>query len=172
MMKQMNTRPLTEGRVRLQRATLEDCVDIHHMQAEAFRALLAKYQDHRTNPGAEPLALIVQRMKQDCTHYYLILVDNHRAGAVRVVRLHDAAYRIAPMFILPTHQGNGYAQQVLTVLESLYPQATHWELDTIKEEEKLCYLYEKMGYQRTGKEDSLQDGMAVVYYAKEIQHTN
>ena len=33
-------------------------------------------------------------------------------------------------------------------------------------------FYEKMGYQRTGKEESLQNGMTVVYYAKETQHTN
>ena len=169
MMKQMNTKPLTMGRVRLQRATLEDCVDIHHMQAEAFRALLTKYQDHRRNPGAKPLARIVERMKQDCTHYYLILVDNHSAGAVRVVRLHDAAYRIAPMFILPSHQGNGYAQQALSVLESIYPKATHWELDTIKEEEKLCYLYEKMGYQKTGEIVWIQEEMALVFYIKTIE---
>ena len=51
-------------------------------------------------------------------------------------------------------------------VEALYPQANSWELDTIKEEAKLCHLYEKMGYKRTGKEEALQDNMVIVYYSK------
>ena len=44
-----------------------------------------------------------------------------------------------------------------------------WELDTILQEKKLCYLYEKMGYQKTGKTEKIKDGMDLVYYAKEKQ---
>jgi hypothetical protein len=48
----------------------------------------------------------------------------------------------------------------------LYPQAEGWQLDTIKGETKLCHLYEKIGYKRTGKEEVLQDNITIVYYAK------
>jgi GNAT superfamily N-acetyltransferase len=70
------------------------------------------------------------------------------------------------MFILPEFQGQGFAQQAIKAAEALYPQAEGWQLDTIKEERKLCHLYEKMGYKRTGKEEVLQDNMTIVYFAK------
>lgn len=51
-------------------------------------------------------------------------------------------------------------------MEALYPEAAHWELDTIKQEPKLCHLYEKLGYRQTGKEEELQPGMTIVFYEK------
>jgi len=50
-------------------------------------------------------------MKQDQTDYYLIVFENKKIGAIRVVKLSTEEYRIAPMFILPEYQGNGYAKQ-------------------------------------------------------------
>lgn len=52
-------------------------------------------------------------------------------------------------------------------LEEMYPQAEAWRLDTIKEEAKLCHLYEKLGYRRTGQEEVLQPGMTIAYYEKQ-----
>ncbi len=49
---------------------------------------------------------------------------------------------------------------------TLYLAAARWALDTIKQEPKLRYLYEKMGYRPTGEERRLKDGMDLVYYAK------
>jgi len=71
------------------------------------------------------------------------------------------------MFILPQFQNNGYAQEAITAIESLYSDTKIWELDTIKQEEKLCYLYEKMGFTRTGKERALQPGMTLIDYSKQ-----
>lgn len=50
--------------------------------------------------------------------------------------------------------------------ELLYPEAKHWELDKIKQETKLCHLYEKMGYKKTGKELSIKDKITLVFYKK------
>ena len=68
--------------------------------------------------------------------------------------------------MLPEYQGFGYAQKAITIAESLYPAAEKWELDTILQEEKLCYLYEKMGYEKTGQIIRIKDGMDIVFYAK------
>ncbi len=105
-------------------------------------------------------------MKQGFTDYYFIQFNNENIGAIRIVRLQEHIFRISPMFILPEFQGKGLAQQTINAIEALYPQAEGWQLDTIKEETKLCHLYEKMGYKRTGKEEVLQDNMTIVYYAK------
>ena len=154
--------------ITLKTAVMADCEEIHDMQIKAFSALFDKYRDVNTSPAAESLEKITERMEQDFTDYYLILLNETKIGAIRVVRLENQLCRISPMFILPEYQGKGYAQQVIMLAESLYPKAKQWTLDTIKQEEILCYLYEKMGYFPTGKEEKIQDGMDIVYYAKPV----
>ena len=58
------------------------------------------------------------------------------------------------------------AQETLYEIEKIYPQTVHWTLDTIKEEAKLCHLYEKMGYRTTGQEECIQQNMTIVFYEK------
>lgn len=72
------------------------------------------------------------------------------------------------MFILPENQGNGYAKRILRQVECLYPEVKIWKLDTIKQENKLCHLYESMGYKLTGNEEKITEYMTIVYYQKEL----
>ncbi len=136
------------------------------MQVESFRLLLGKYHDVDSNPGAEPLSRVVDRMRQPFTDYYLILLDDVEIGAIRVVRRSDDMCRVSPIFILPAYQANGYAQQAMLLAEEFYSNATLWQLDTILQEQKLCYLYEKLGYRKTGEQHNLQPGMDIVFYEK------
>lgn len=154
--------------ISLRKANIEDCAEIHALQIKSFASLLEKYRDTATNPGAEPLERIVQRMEQPHTDYYFIRLDGENIGAIRIVRLDDTACRIAPVFLLPTFQNKGFAQQAISLAEALYPAAARWELDTIKQESKLCHLYEKLGYRQTGKEEVLQPGMTIVFYEKRV----
>ena len=154
--------------VKLIKAGFQDCEQIHAMQVKAFAELLEKYCDTATNPGAESLEKVAARMAQDTTDYYFILTGDSPVGVVRVQRLPEDVYRISPIFILPAFQGRGYAQAAMCALEELYPQAAAWRLDTIKEEPRLCRLYEKLGYRQTGREEVLQPGMTIVYYEKTL----
>jgi hypothetical protein len=40
-------------------------------------------------------------------------------------------------------------------------------LDTILQEAGNCYLYEKLGYKKTGKTEKINDKMDIVYYEKD-----
>jgi RimJ/RimL family protein N-acetyltransferase len=150
----------------LNKAQLNDCDEIYNMQIHAFSSLLEKYKDYKTNPGAESVQKIIDRMNQKFTDYYIIKLEDKNIGAIRIVRLHHNRCRISPIFILPEFQGKGYAQKAIKEVEKIYPHAKGWELDTIKQEAKLCHLYEKLGYKSTGKEESLQDNMTIVFYSK------
>lgn len=153
--------------VALRKALEKDCALIHDLQVRSFAPLLEKYQDHETNPAAEPVDRIVQRFAQPFTDYYFICVGEKQIGAMRICNFGDWC-RLSPICILPEFQGHGYAQQAMVLAESIYPQAIRWELDTILQEEKLCYLYEKIGYRKTGKYQHLKDGMDLVFYRKEM----
>lgn len=152
--------------IKLKKANLSNCEEIHALQVKSFQALLDKYNDITTNPAAEPIEIIIEKMNQEFTDYYFIQLQNINIGAIRIVRLDNNVFRISPMFILPEFQGNGYAKSAIKEAEALYPQAKVWQLDTIKEEPKLCHLYEKMGYKRTDKEEKLKENMTIVFYVK------
>lgn len=152
--------------ISLVKAGVHDCNEIHQMQIVSFKELLDKYQDVKTNSGAEPITYIVRRMEQECNDYYFITLDGHHIGVIRILSLDNNRSRIAPMFMLPKFQGKGYAQQVIQQVEHLYPSTKVWELDTIKQERKLCHLYEKIWYLPTGKEEIIQEEMTIIFYEK------
>lgn len=156
-----------EYEISLRKATLEDAQSLHEMQVCAFRGLLEKYRDYSTNPAAEPLEKTKRRLEDSHTDYYFILLGETKIGAIRIWRA-ERSCRISPVYILPKYQGRGYAQKAISLAEQRYPEISRWNLDTIKEEEKLCYLYEKLGYRQTGEESKVQPGLTLTEYEKII----
>jgi len=152
--------------IKLIKANEEDCIELHSLQIAAFADMLSRYKDYKTSPGAEQVDKIIERMKQDNTDYYFINLYGENIGGIRIVRKEGDICRISPMFVLPQYQNKGYAQEAIQIVENLYNNAKGWELDTIKQEEKLCHLYEKMGYIKTGTEIELQPGMTLLDYKK------
>lgn len=51
----------------------------------------------------------------------------------------------------------------------MYNDARYWELDTILQEQGNCYLYEKLGYRRTGEIKQINDEMTIVSYEKHLK---
>lgn len=152
--------------IKLIRATIEDSKELWQMQLESFQSLLDKYQDYDTNPASEPIDKIINRLKQEETYYYFICMDDAKVGAIRVIDFKSAGNkRISPIFILPQYQNKGIAQIAMQLCEQLHG-SENWELDTILQEEGNCYLYEKMGYHRTGKTVAINDKLTLVFYEK------
>ncbi|MBE5953921.1 MAG: GNAT family N-acetyltransferase [Lachnospiraceae bacterium] len=152
--------------IKLIRATIEDSKELWQMQLESFQSLLDKYQDYDTNPASEPIDKIIYRLKQEETYYYFICMDDAKVGAIRVIDFKsDGNKRISPIFILPQYQNKGIAQIAMQLCEQLHG-SENWELDTILQEEGNCYLYEKMGYHRTGKTVAINDKLTLVFYEK------
>lgn len=153
--------------IKLIRAGVADAREIHAMQLEAFRELLDRYQDFDTSPGCEAVEKVEARLRQDFTYYYFICRDDRKVGAIRVVDKQEEGKnkRLSPIFILPRFRGQGIAQKAIRLCEEIHG-ADKWELDTILQEEKNCYLYEKMGYVRTGETRAVNDRLTLVFYTK------
>ena len=151
--------------ITLNKAKREDCPLLHRLQVTSFLPLLEKYRDHETNPAAESLDRILERFAQPYTTYYLIRNTDQFVGMLRVCDYGDHCL-LSPICILPEFQGRGYATEAVMAMEKRYPNAKSWELDTILQERKLCCLYEKLGYVRTGEYRHIKDGMDLVYYRK------
>lgn len=138
------------------------------MQVKSFSALYETYQDAETSPATETVDRIRQRLMQPFTRYYWIVAEAEKVGAIRVVDhgTPERAKRISPIFILPAFRNRGYAQEAIRLVEAIHG-STGWELDTILEEPGNCYLYEKLGYKRTGKLQPVNERMTLVFYRKE-----
>lgn len=152
--------------MRLVRANVSDCEKIWSLQIEAFADLLAKYQDYETSPGNEPKENIQAKLLDEFTFFYFIYLEDEIAGAVRVVDRKDGdRKRIAPIFIMKKFRNRGLAQKTFEEIERIHG-INHWMLDTILQEAGNCYLYEKLGYKRTGKIEHINERMDIVYYEK------
>ncbi len=148
-------------------AEKEDIAEIWKMQVEAFQELLDRYQDYDTNPAAEGVDRIRERYDQPDSVYYFIVDGHERVGVIRVIDKKDGSRkRISPIWIMPAYQGRGYAQQAIRKAEELHG-SKNWSLDTILQEKGNLYLYEKMGYHKTGKVEHINDRMDIVFYEKE-----
>ena len=152
---------------RLEKATEVDAEAIWDMQVKAFAPLLEKYRDYDTNPANEKIDRVTARINHPNGGFYKIVYGDMLAGAICTYwKGSETEYWISPMFISPEFQGKGIAQAALRIIESMFPQAATWELWTIREEERNCHLYEKMGYRPLGDERILNEKASLVHYIK------
>ena len=157
--------------IELKLITREDAECLHKLQIEAFMPLYEKYQDDATSPAKESLETLTKKIVEDNSDFYFILFNGEKAGAVRVKwhnggKVYENVNWISPIFIVSRFQNKGIASNVIKQLFTIYPNIIEWRLDTIKQEEKNCYLYEKCGFVRTGDETVVNENMTLVDYVK------
>ncbi|EJQ51868.1 acetyltransferase [Bacillus wiedmannii] len=154
--------------ITLEKATEIDAAVLFQMQIDSFRPLLNKYKDYETNPANESIEKTILRINNPSNNFYKMIIDSKLVGAICISQK-ERPYKfwISPMFIHPNYQGKGIAQKVLILIEKMFPKARSFELATILEEERNCFLYEKMGYKRTEVIKKLNDKTTLIYYKKE-----
>jgi hypothetical protein len=96
---------------------------------------------------------------------YWIECDNKKVGEL-LLGFKDDYILVARIFILKKYQNKGIAQKALIIAENMFPKNKVWRLDTIKQENKNCYLYEKLGYKPTGNENIINKRMTIIDYEK------
>ena len=154
--------------MKLVKADKSDLETILQMQTEEFLPMLQKYRDYETSPANEKYEDILFRFNQPQTTYYFIEVNSQKVGVIRIVDFKDESTRkrISPIFIMSEYRNKGYAQQAIAEAERLHG-AENWSLDTILQEEGNCYLYEKLGYRKTGRTEKINYRLTLVFYEKD-----
>lgn len=155
---------MIQSKISLRKATAEDAEELFELQRKVFTTLYVKYEDHKTTPVNQTFERFEERLKTG--DLFKITLENSLVGSVHVYPKSPGVMQLHMINILDEFQGKGIAQQVMMRIESLYPEAKSWELDTILEEKRNCYLYEKMGYVKTGDKWKVNDKMTLVHYVK------
>lgn len=157
--------------IELEKATVEQAEKWLELQKEAYAPLLEKYQDYETSPATETLERVIERMRAPQRDHFFITKDGEFVGGVRTARWAGIPrYHLGGIFILPRFQGLGIGQIAMRLVEALYPEANSWELDTILQEKRNLYFYEKLGYRREGEENAINDKLTLVFYKKILKH--
>ena len=152
--------------IKLVRIGVNDAEKLWTMQVQAFQKLLDKYQDLETNPANETKEKIKTKLLQKQTFFYYVYEGNDIVGAIRVIDKKDGSRkRVAPVFIMEKFHNKGWAQKAFCEIERIHGKG-NWELDTIFQEKGNCYLYEKLGYTKTGEIDRINDKMDIIHYIK------
>lgn len=155
---------MIQSKISLRKATAADAEGLFELQRKVFKPLYEKYEDHETTPANQTFERFEERLKTG--DFFKITLENSLVGSVHVYPKSPGVMRLHMINILDEFQGKGIAQQVMMRLEGLYPEANRWELDTILEEKRNCYLYEKMGYMQTDEKWKINDKMTLVHYVK------
>ncbi len=144
-----------------------DIADIvHDIQKRSFKQLLDKYHDYDVNPAMESIYMVKEKMDRANTTAYIFKLNDVNVGWVRVTELAEVTYKISALCVLPEYQNRGIAQEALKQIESHYPKAQKWILDTILQEKGSCHLYEKLGYKKVGDLIPINERMTLVSYEK------
>jgi len=110
------------------------------------------------------LDIVLQKVKkEDLAEVHKLQVESFQS----LLEKYKDTIRISPMFIHPHYQNRKFGQEAVYSLEQLHSNVTNWTLDTILQEKKLCYFYEKLGYIDTGKRKKIKEGMDIIFYKKE-----
>lgn len=118
------------------------------------------------SPATEDVDRVIARFEQPETTYFFIVADDRNVGAIRVVDMQDGSRkRISPIFIMKEFRNKGYAQQAILEVERLFG-SDNWSLDTILQEKGNIHLYEKLGYERVGQPERINERMDIVFYEK------
>jgi len=154
-------------KIKLEKATVSDAKTIFDMQVKAFMPLLEKYRDYDISPANENIYITLARINNRDGCYYKILANNILVGAICIAWINKTQFWISPMFISPQYQGRGIAQKAIHLVKEMFPEATSWELATLWEEKRNCYLYEKMGFTLTGMSKKINNRTTLVHYKLE-----
>lgn len=155
---------IINSNIKLQKATIEDSEKLLDLQRKVFMPLYLKYEDHGFSPATQTMDRFIRRF--EVGDYYKIYYDNNLVGSIFVFEKSPGTMKLHIINILKEFQGKGIAQEVMKRIETLYPQAERWELETILTERKNCYIYEKMGYIQSGALKVINDKLTLVNYIK------
>lgn len=130
------------------RASIEDARKLTDIQTETFDDDSRRFFNRPSGgpPYYDSLDMHIKFIKND--FYYKIVDDDEIIGGIHVQAQEGNHYYLAGIYIKPGEQNKGIGQKAIKFIESEFPYATKWTLDTPSVCVRNHHLYEKVGYKK------------------------
>ena len=129
-------------KIKFERATIDDIDELINVRNQSFYEDYVKYGEC---PGYN---LTKENMKNVFLSriIYNIISDNKIVGNIGVRDNNDNTYFLGCLCVIPDYENKGIGQEALRFIESEFPKATVWTLETPADKERNHYFYKKFGY--------------------------
>lgn len=140
----------------IRKATAHDAAALQTIEQKAFQEDIVRYGDRQDCPANESLESLLYKIH---TYDYYTVFENDKCigGADIRTNPEQTKCRMARIYLDPRYHDLGIGRRVMLELESYYPDATHWSLDTPYLNLRNHHFYESLGYvkQYTKKIDDI-----------------
>jgi len=153
---------MSEFKVTIKKATVEDAQDILSLQKLAYQIEASLYGGYPIPPLVESL----DDLKANFESYVFLkaMVDGKIVGSVRVLEKSGTCH-VGRLMVHPNWQNRGIGARLLQEVERVFPACRRFELCTGTKSEKNIRLYEKAGY-RTFKVEKPPGNVELVFLEK------
>lgn len=129
-------------KVRFERAIVDDADELISIRNQCFYSDYVKYGEC---PGYN---ISKENMIKNISNNisYKIICNNKIVGNVSITDNNDNTYYLGCLCIIPNYENKGIGQESLKFIESKFPNATVWTLETPADKERNHYFYKKAGY--------------------------
>ena len=75
-----------------------------------------------------------------------VICNNQIVGNINVRDNQDNTYYLGCLCVIPDYENKGIGQEAIRFIESEFPNATVWTLETPEDKKRNHYFYKKAGY--------------------------
>lgn len=154
--------------VKFEKMTIDDLKEHIGLQRRAFLPLLVKYQDGNFNPANITENEMKRRIENPQGIYFKVIMGGLNVGGIYAYEFNSGKndMYLSTLYISPNMQGHGLAQESIKYLEEVCREVKTWWLEVPEGESKNRHIYEKFGYQNTGKKIIINDKLTLLIYKK------
>lgn len=128
--------------IQFERATFDDIEALIAVRNISFYADYVKYGEcPGYNISTEDMKNIISSKIS-----YKIICNGQIVGNISVTDNHDNTFHLGCLCVIPEYENKGIGQKALRFIESEFPHAMIWTLDTPADKERNIYFYKKAGY--------------------------
>lgn len=155
--------------ITITRAAPDDAAEMVRVQIAAFHDDVNHYADATLGgpPGYDSVETMLRKIAED--ECYVFRADGRVVGCMTFWKEGDGHYHLDVIVVDPAVHNQGIGSQAMRFLDTAYPDATRWTLDTPAYATRNHHFYEKFGYVRV-REFAADDGFRL--YAYERRRTN
>lgn len=128
--------------IKYERATIDDAKLLINIRNQCFYADFIKYGECPAyNNSIEDMSKgILNRI------IYKIICNDQIVGNISIRDNQDNTYYLGCLCVIAAYENRGIGQESLKFIESEFPNAAAWTLETPKDKDRNHYFYKKSGY--------------------------